>query len=387
LSHRFRFQPHAQRAILGWLVLHRPMSEKEAIADQDSLSESTFKGLEEWLEGRCAEQIGTPEDQTTVADFVSVLSEDLARETDSRVRNRMPHVTEAFQGLAAHVQRHVEDYRQTPHDPVRRLDKWAREVTVADYRDQPDAAIRDGIAARIAGIETVIIAVKGVPVSASGTWRVHGETTFRVGGGPAWRIDVSLGVALDRGSWHAASYLLLHEYISHGAQGPWGSSCVKPGPDDLYAEGWMDVVAHLLHTIYLHGGTGDDLSAAPEDPGPRTYAANGYHHERCEVRLQGAAGRHHGARVARSLNHLLLEGRAEPADEAFLRLSLQLNASAASHLERDLFVRGVETAIEVDAPIKDWVQRYRETGSIEELTRPVLDLVAGQTKGRTAFDR
>jgi hypothetical protein len=363
------------------------MSDREAIADRDSLSESTFKGLEEWLEGRCAEQIGTPDDLTTVADFVTVLSEDLARETDSRVRSRKPHVKEAFQGLAAHVQRHVEDYRQTPHDPVGRLDEWTREVTVASYQDQPDAAVREGIAARIAGIETVIIAVKGVPVSASGTWRVHGETTFRSGGGPAWRIELSLGVALDRRSWHAASYLLLHEYISHGAQGPWGSSCIKPRPDDLYAEGWMDVVAHLLHGIYLYGGTGEDLSAAPEDPGPRTYAANGYHHDRCEVRLQGAAGRHTGARVARSLNDLLLDGRPEPADEAFLRLSLQLNASAASHDERDLFVRGVQTAIELDAPIKDWVQRCQDTGSIGDLIRPVLDLVARETKGRSAFDR
>lgn len=383
----FRFRPHAQRAIVSWLVIEPALREKEAVADRDPLSETSFRGLETWLDGRCVDQIGTDGDETSVADFLAFLVDDLAHEIVSRVRQAAPETRKAFGLLSKHVRGRVERYRESPHDPVAQLDRWAREVTISCYEDQPDGSVGSAIGARLAQVETVVIAASGVPPEALAPWRVHGLTRFPVSGGPAWQVELTLGVPPDGPSWHAASYVLMHEFVSHAAQGPWTPACAKPGPDDAYAEGWMDVVAYLLHGIYLYGGgaAAVEEDVAVDEPGARFLAAGTFHYGRCQVRRPGTSNRRHGCRVADSFNRRLLAGRSGPADETFLRLSLQLNASAVSHEQRQLFVYGIETAYELGAPIDRWVDEYRRTGELEKVLGPVLALAAEHAAGRSAL--
>lgn len=384
MSHPLSFQLHAQRAIVGWLLLYPALVEREEIADANPFCGTAFGGLERWLGDRCAGEIGNHENPTDLADFLAGLGEEFAAEAAARVKHQQAPVRQAFEALGDGVRQRAEGYRRSPGDPVAELDRWARAVAVAAYEGVGDRPIEAEIGPRIAGIDTSVIAAEGAPLHASAGWCAYACTRFPTGGGPAWRVELTLGVPTDQRSWHATGYLLLHEYVSHCAQGPWTGTCVQPGGEDLYAEGWMDVVAFLLHNVNLLGG-----SMPPpfdeEDADRRIKAAGAYHHDRCERRERGAAGRHRGARIAARFNRLLADGQ-EPVSEDFLRLSLQLNASAIGHGDRDRFVRGVEAAIEgEEAQLRWWIDAWRVSGAIEDLVEPVLLLYRARTEGRSVF--
>jgi hypothetical protein len=387
VRHSFRFRPHARRALIGWLVIHPALLENEAVAQRDAFSETSFRGLETWLEGRCVAQIGTDGDETPVADFLAFMADDLACEAAARVRQGSAETIAAFELLSDRVRARIDRYRESPHDPVGALDRWARQVTRSCYEDQPDASVASQIGSRLAETETIVIAAAGAPFEAVEPWRVHGATRFRVDGGPAWQVELTLGVAPDSQSWHAVGYVLLHEFVSHVAQGPWTAACTQPGPDDAFAEGWMDFVAHLLHGIYVYGAGAPAVeeTVLPDNPRARHLAAGTLHYGRCELSRPGTFNRRHGCQVAASFNCRLLGAQSAPADEAFLALSLQLNASAASHKQREAFVFGIETACEIGAPIDRWVDEYRVTGRLDTLLDPILALAAERYAGRSAL--
>ena len=385
MTPRLSFQRHVQRAIVGWILLYPAIAEREEIADGDPFCGTTFSGLEGWLGDRCVGEIGNQENPTGLADFLIELGDDFASEARRRVRHQAPPVRAAFEALGESVRQRAEGYRRAPHDPVAELDRWAREVAIEGYEAVEDRPIAMEIEPRISGIDTSVIAAAGTPDNASAGWGVYACTRFKSGGGPAWTVELTLGVPTNQRSWHATGYLLLHEYVSHCAQGPWTAACVQPGSEDLYAEGWMDAVAFLLHNVTLLGGGSISRPFDEEEAERRVEAANAYHHDRCERRERGAAGRHRGARIAGRFNRLLLGRKPGPADEDFLRLSMQLNASGIGHRDRNLFVRGVEAAIDFDAPLLEWVSAWRASGLIEDLVDPVLELVRTRTEGRSVF--
>lgn len=386
MIHHFSFQLQAQRAILGWLLLYPAITEREEIADSDAFSEKTFSWLEAWLEERCMEEIVNHEDPTGLADFLIGLSDEFADEAKRRVRNQPEPIRRRFEALGESIRQRAEGCRQALEDPVAQLDRWAREVAITSYEDLADQAVRRGIEARISSVHTSVIPDEEEPDNASPDWRVYACTRFPANGGPAWKVELILGVATDPRSWNATGYLLLHEYVSHCAQGPWTDACAPPSSEDLYAEGWMDVVAFLLHNANLLGGGSAPMPFDAEEANWRVRAANAYHDDRCERRERGAGGRHRGARIAGRFNRLLLGGKREPADEDFLRLSMQLNASEIDHRDRERFVRGVEAAIDEGAPLHEWVGAWRASGMIGDLVDPVLELVRARTEGRSVFN-
>ena len=383
MSRRFRFRPHIQRAVIPWLVIHDALLEQETTAERDPFSHSCFWGLCQWLDARCVEQIGTYDDTTSASEFLVSLADDLEHEIKTRTRPRDAATKVRFEALAKHVRARVDTYLQAPDDPVELLDVWAREVTACCYEDQPDTSVQAAIAGRLGQVETAVIAASGVPPDAVGSWRVHGLTRFPVNLRPANEAELTFGIALDDRSWRAAGYVLLHELISHAAQGPWITACDQPAPGDDFAEGWMDAVAYLVHAINVSGAGQTDALDVPHE---RKVAAAALHLERTEAGHFGAAGKRHGRKVAVELNELLLAGASAPADETFLRLSLQLNASSFAHAQRRKFVFGIETATELGQPVEKWVDDYRRTGDLDGLVETVLTFATTRAAGRSAFN-
>lgn len=359
--------------------------ERQPIAERNPFCKQSFEGLLKWLGDRCIAQLTASSDQTPVGDFLVRLSLDFKREVGERLRSAGTEDRGEFERVAAHLASSASAFQASPHDPLARLDAWSREVTASIYEHQPDAVAGSQVRSRMGGIDTLISGSDGPPPDAVPPWWVYSDARFQATGGPVWSVELSLGVPAPTSSWHAAGYLLLHEFVSHVGQGPWTASCRQPRSDDSYAEGWMDYVAYVLHALYLNRGgpvPGAVDYELPDEPYMRSMAATSYHNERSVVRKLGGQERRHGADVARRLNEHMVAGGAAPVAESFLKLSLQLNASAAGHAERRLFVAGVDAALATGAPLDAWLDAYARTGSLEEILGPVLHLVEEQTEGR-----
>jgi hypothetical protein len=378
LTDRFRFSAHLQRAIIGWLVVHPAIEQHDEVAERDTFGEECFVGIEQWLASRCTQEIAAAGDKTPVDAFLRSLVDNLAREVETRVDRRDTETKAAFAGLVAHVRAQVAAYLSSPQDPIAQLDGWAREVTASCYQGQPDTRIAQEIETRLDEVETAVIAASGAPPEALPPWLVYACTRFPVNRRPPWRVELTLGVPLDSKSWLATGYVLLHELISHAAQGSWTGSCFEPAPDDCFAEGWMDLVAHILHGIHVYGG---GEPAGLDQPRLRAMAADSLYLDRSLVRGRGTHGRRHGYEVANMLHRHLL-GQGGGVDETFLRLSLHLNASSASHRRRQSFVFGVEAACALGAPIDEWVRDYGVDGELEKLLARVEDAIREHGAGR-----
>jgi len=359
--------------------------EMEPVAERNAFCKQSFQGLLKWLGDRCIAQLTATDDRTAVGDFIVRLAQDFEREVGDRLRSAGPDDRDELERIAAHLASCASGFRASPHDPMARLDAWSREVTASCYEHQPDAVVGSQIRDRLAVMDTLISGSDGPPPEAVPLWWVYSEARFQVTGGPVWSVELSLGLPLPSASWQAASYLLLHEFVSHVGQGPWSADCRQPKSDDPYAEGWMDYVAYVLHALYLNGGgpVSEDVAyELPDEPYMRSMAAGSYHYERSVLPKVGGRLRRHGAEVARRLNEHMFAGGADPVDENFLKLSLQLNASAAGHAERRRFVSGIDAALATGAPLDAWMDAYVRTGSLDEILAPVLRLVEEQTEGR-----
>jgi hypothetical protein len=160
---------------------------------------------------------------------------------------------------------------------------------------------------------------------------------------PRW-LDVETIATLPRA--------LLHEYVAHVPQGPHLGVRTHPDANDMFAEGWMDYVAHLVHRSALErrgpsAFLGDHLvlswisiyDAAAE----RFFAA------RCSL-LDGdpiSAARFEGAAAARQMHDLLrrLPDTADQADEYLYKLSFGLNTSKFDNVSRRRFAAEVRRCL------------------------------------------
>ncbi len=193
------------------------------------------------------------------------------------------------------------------------------------------------------------------------------------------RVELQLSVKeFDLLSFNSLPYAIFHECVSHVFQGPWNNMRKLPDASSLYAEGWMDYVTFLLYRRVLEGGFIDiDLPQAefPDLSRPSYLeAASALHYARREESLRDKAWayRDMGAQAAEWLLGRIarLPGCHTESGDAFLQLSLTINASALSQDEREDFAHLMHHALKNAEPLADitpFLQNYYRTRDIGAL--------------------
>lgn len=207
--------------------------------------------------------------------------------------------------------------------------------------------------------------------------------------GPSAHVDVVINAdLLDELTVFSLPYVLLHECVCHVLQGPWRPGRVQPDAASRFAEGWMDVVAYVVHQAMDRPGrtetSGPDLlatlrAAAQQEAAEKVHSAR---HERTRNRAwdRAWAQRAMGARAARNMAALLAklpETRGSDPTAAFTRLSVQLNTSSFDNQQRDLFITGVHTATlgrRTDPALVTRVRQYLHTQNLDRLVQDILNL-------------
>uniref|UniRef100_UPI003F496797 hypothetical protein n=1 Tax=Actinoplanes sp. CA-084688 TaxID=3239901 RepID=UPI003F496797 len=201
--------------------------------------------------------------------------------------------------------------------------------------------------------------------------------------GPSANVDVVINPdLLDELTVFSLPYVMLHECICHVLQGPWQAERVQADAASRFAEGWMDVVAYVVHQAM-------DNPRRAETAGPglldtlrtaaRQEAAEKVHRARyAQTRDRAWAQRAMGARAAWSIVALMgrvPEGGSDPS--AFVELSVKLNTSSFTNEQRDLFVTGVHKATlqgQADPCLEQQVRTYLKAHDLEYLVHNILRL-------------
>lgn len=292
-----------------------------------------------------------PHSHQAVADFVADLVSDLAVEIQGQVRAQPTAMQRAFHDLHTRVAAAVG----TPSATIGGLIDWVRLATERVY-----LPVAPGINGRLAQLRVLISHSAGPPSDCLPPCLATAVTQFPVGGGPAWRVKLTIAAPPDEATWNALPYVLLHEFVSHGAQGPWTAACRPPDEDSYFAEGWMDGVVMILHDQLVKGWfdhLGVEALPRPMENWATAHQLYGLRRDQ----LDGAP-RLYGYQIAEALHLRLQQAAADDVpNELFLRLSLELNVSARTNRERDLFVAGIgralrETAGQAEASFADYVR-------------------------------
>jgi hypothetical protein len=261
----------------------------------------------------------------------------------------------------------VANYNAAPYDPLEKLAAAVAETAAGYYREfrahVPDY-LWQSTYSRFSFVGGKI------GISFARTIHVQLWTEFGTDDQPSAQVFVSVSPRwLDQDTIAALPRSLLHEYIAHVPQGPFSRRRMHPDPSDMFAEGWMDYIAHCIFRAVLkrHGPSlelWDILSSTwallYEEAAERFFIA------RCSLDDgdRTAAARREGAMAARQLHELLrrLPETADNADEFLYRLSFTLNVSQLDNLSRARFAAKVRLCSQrlsrADAlvvPLRDWV--------------------------------
>jgi hypothetical protein len=347
------FPPPACRTIVGWIEADRILREWPQPGWGREHNEC-YGHLEAWLSDECSQEHTRRDDRSPVQDFLPTLADKLSAKAADLGRGRDPAVGTALRRLAKDFERAAASFGG---DPVAELVDWVRRATAACYRD-----VAPGIATRLGAVRTRIGLTSGIPDGAVSSWLVAGSA--EPDEGPVAVVGLDLASRLDRPTWRAVPYVLLHEYLSHAAQGPWSAVCRRPAQTDMFAEGWMDVVTFGLHQALVDGLGG--VERLPDAPSVQAEAAGLY-----AVRRRGVPTLSHTRRLGYETAEEL---RRVVPTETFFRLSLALNVSTAPHARRQDFVWGVRKALGRgdQARIASWIAGYERDGDLPRLLASVL---------------
>jgi hypothetical protein len=272
----------------------------------------------------------------------------------------------------------VAAYVVAPYDPLGRLtDAAAR--TAVDYYQAFDAEVPDGLWQSTFPRFSFVTGEIGL--SFVSTIHVQLWTEFGIGDYPTAQVMVKIAPRwLDVETIAALPRLLLHEYIAHVPQGPHAGRRLHPDAGDMFAEGWMDYIAHRIFKAVLERqGPSLELGnfLVPAWIPLHEGAAERFFNARCGL-ADGdriAAARCEGATAARQLHDLLrrLPATKGRADEYLYRLSLGLNVSQFGNAARALFAANVrldlQRASRVDAltvPLLEWVDGHMSSNDFFE---------------------
>ena len=260
----------------------------------------------------------------------------------------------------------VENYKAAPYDPLEKLAAVVAE-TAAKYYQEYRAHVPHYLWRSTYPQFSFVGRRIGLPFAPS----IHIQlwTRFGTGDQPTAHVFVSISPRwLDQETIAALPRSLLHEYIAHVPQGPYSRRRTHPDPSDLFAEGWMDYIAHCVFRAVLER-RGPSLELwdilSPTWTSLYEQAAEHFFITRCSLDDgdRTAAGRREGATAARQLHDLLrrLPETTGNADELLYRLSFALNVSQLDNLSRARFAAKVrlcsQRASRADAlvvPLRDW---------------------------------
>jgi hypothetical protein len=380
-------QPHVERAVVGWVVAYPPLRAHRHVAAASPYSATCYTNLVNHVQGQCTGQLVLPNDKSTARQWLPKLVDGV----EALVGGFLPQLGQqeqaAYQTLLGDLDAAVKRFVGGSSDPLNERLEWARGVTEHVYR-----TLAPAITHRIAAIDRRIKADNvDFPPSSIRPWRVGASCSFP-SAGPAEAVTLWFGKRLDWESWLVVPYLLLHEYVSHGAQGPWNVSCRGPTESDLFAEGWMDVVAVTVHDLAVLGFI-DGFEELAES-----------HEMELQAGRYAAVRREHGDPTAVAERgeavidamrfHRFLQGRRSGLDQRFLNLSLALNVSGLTVEERHRFVLGIREALRRTAArepfpaggtLGDWIADYDRTRNATALAQRALDLYAHEASTWSTF--
>lgn len=155
-------------------------------------------------------------------------------------------------------------------------------------------------------------------------------------------------------------FVLFHECVSHILQGLWDGTREAPDPSSQFAEGWMDKVALTIFEDALAGIPPCNQIRLIPYPHPDSFfldTSRRLYYERHNDRggaftsMLAASARGRGVDAAELLIQTFRRLNINNPLEAFLRLSLSLNASDISPTRRDTFVEYVHEGLGRGAPL------------------------------------
>jgi hypothetical protein len=366
--------PHAQKAIvgrfLGFLVIAPSLTTIESNGHRDTaarLSQSLC-----WITNETLED---PDSVQTMAEFLTSLP--------GRLKVELGNSDEASRSLAQPVLEEfgviVAAYLLSPYDPLVKLTEAAAR-TAADYYQAFGAEVPDGLwrstFPRFSFFRTQI------SLSFASTIHVQLWTEFGNDGYPTAQVMVKVPPRwLDQETIAALPRILLHEYVAHVPQGPHTERRLHPDAADMFAEGWMDYIAHRIFKDVLER-TGPSLelgnSLAPAWIPLYEKAAEGFFNARCTV-AEGdrmAANRCEGATAARQLHDLLrrLPATKDRADEYLYQLSFGLNVSHYGNIARARFAANIRLALQ-------------RASRVDALTAPLIEWISGLISSNDFFEQ
>jgi hypothetical protein len=365
--------PHAQKAIvgrfLGFQALAPNLATIQLNGHRDIADRLSYRLC--WITN---ETLDDPDSVQTLGEFLVSLLDRL----NDEVRGIGDASRSAVQPVLEELGVLVAGYKAVPYDPLRKL-VGAAAKTAADYYQAFDAEVPDDLWQST--FPRFFFVGGKIGLSFVTTIHVQLWTEFGIDDFPTAQVTVKIPPRyLDQETIAALPRSLLHEYVAHVPQGPHSGRRQHPDPADMFAEGWMDYIAHCIFKAVLERQgpsleLGNSLASTwiflHEQAAERLFAA------RCEL-TEGdhtAPGRHLGVEAARMLHDLLrrLPMTRVRADEYLYRLSLGLNVSPLGNLARARFAANVRSCLQ-------------RASQADALTGPLLEWVNGHISSNDFFE-
>jgi hypothetical protein len=366
--------PHARKAIvgrfLGFQALAPNLSTIESNGHRDTADRLSRSLL--WLTN---EILDDPDSVQTLGEFLR----NLLRQLNDELRSVSDASRSAAQPVLEELGVLVAGYEASPYDPLGKLtDAVAR--TAADYYQAFDAEVPDELWQSTFPRFSFV----GGKIGLSFVSTIHVQlwTEFGLDDFPTAQVMIKIPPRwLDQETIAALPRSLLHEYVAHVPQGPHSGRRLHPDAGDMFAEGWMDYIAHRIFKAVLERqGPSLELgdSLAPTWIPLHEEAAERFFNARCALTDgdRTAPARREGAAAARQLHDLLrrLPATKDRADEYLYRLSLGLNVSQLGNVARARFAANVRLSLQ-------------RASRVDALTVPLLEWVNGNLSSNEFFER
>jgi hypothetical protein len=366
--------PHAQNAIIGRFLGFQALAPSLATIELNGHHDTAARLCQSlcWITN---EVLDDPDSVQTRSQFL--------RNLVTRLRDELRHASDAAQSAVRPVLDELEalvtGYEATPYDPLAKLAAAAAE-TAAEYYQAFGAEIPDELWQSTFPRFSFV----GGFIGLSFVSAIHVQlwTEFGVTDSPTSMVMVKIPPRwLDQDTIAALPRSLLHEYVAHVPQGPHSQRRLHPDTGDMFAEGWMDYVAHCIFEDVLRRTGPSSKLCDVLDPSWISLhedAAWLFFRARCALADgdRKAAGRSEGATAARQLHDLLrgLPATRGRADEYLYRLSMGLNVSQLDNVARARFAANVRLSL----------QRVSRS---DALTVPLLAWVGGDIRLDEFFER
>jgi hypothetical protein len=368
--------PHAQNAVVGRMlgleILAPSLSLLEAMGHRDAGTRLVERLC--WITNQA---LNDPDESSAVNEFLHSVLLELKDEAA-----RLPvAVRDAVSPILARFAESVTDYCISPRDPFAELITVVAK-TAAIYYEAFDIHVPDDLWQ----CTHPVISFLGGKISLSFSPEIHCQVSTEFGSTDTPCAQVFVKVCprwLDADTIAALPRALLHEYISHVPQGPYHGLRDHPDANDLFAEGWMDYVAHHVYRTVLRRQGPSPLLAeffAPAWISIYDIAGEKFFTARCALADDdsAAAARSEGAAAAHQMHDLLrrLPETTHNPDEHLYRLSFGLNTSKADGLSRQRFVAEVRHRLVFASRADLLIQALRDWASgrmkLEDLSARLL---------------